>query len=423
MLYYLIRPFARITFKLLFRNIRFEGLDRIPKGVPIIFATNHPSAFLEPCLMACWMPMPLSFIVRGDLFKKKLVRLLLGSLNLIPMFRVKDGGFNVVKNNFESIRYVVEYLNKDKCLMILAEGHITAERRLAKMKKGTARLAFGALNEKPDSGLVIIPVGADFDDQTRFGTDVHFTIGEAIKVEDYYDEYLEHNNRGITKITNLLYERLEACLIQIPNKKDEELSEKALAFYNSQHPVGSGEEFDIRNKEEKKLTRVISNMTEESKVAFNGKLDDYNALLEKSGLRKTRYSESNKVNWGVLVFHALLFPFGLANATYIYFSKFVNNRIPIVYEYITSIFFASAMFTGIIFYSLLISFLGLKSVTGIFIVIAIALFGYLFGRNRFAFAEEINKIRFKRLKKEAQDLILQQQDQLNLQLVAQTELK
>ena len=96
MLYYFIRPFAKLTFQMLYRNVRFSGMEHIPKGVPIIFATNHPSAFLEPCLMATWLPRSLSFIVRGDLFKTKFKRLLLASMHLVPMFRVKDGGLNAL---------------------------------------------------------------------------------------------------------------------------------------------------------------------------------------------------------------------------------------------------------------------------------------------------------------------------------------
>ena len=281
------------------------------------------------------------------------------------------------------------------------------------MKKGTARLAFGALDQKPDSGLVIIPVGADFSDQTKFGTDVHFNIASPIKVADYYDDYLEHNNRGIMRLTNDLYDRLEETLIQIPRPEDDELSELALAYYNGQHEAVSAEGFDKRNKEERKLTQLISDMSDSAKESLKDQLDAYNTLLADARLKNAQFSINNRVKYLPLLVQVLLAPFGLVNAVFVYFSKFVNKRIPIVFEFITSVFFASVMVAGIIFYSIMTATLATKSLTGLIITISVAIFGYVFARNRFAFSRELNNIRFNRLDKITQENILKAQEVLN----------
>ncbi len=79
-MYHLVRPFASLALKVQFRKIYFSGVDRIPKDKPVILAVNHPTAFLEPCVVACFQPQALHFLVRGDLFKKRFFRMLLESL-------------------------------------------------------------------------------------------------------------------------------------------------------------------------------------------------------------------------------------------------------------------------------------------------------------------------------------------------------
>ena len=85
--YRFVRPLARIALKTYFSKIYLNGLEKIPADKPIILAANHPSAFLEPCILATTLPRPLHFMVRGDLFQKPLYRALLMSLHMIPMYR------------------------------------------------------------------------------------------------------------------------------------------------------------------------------------------------------------------------------------------------------------------------------------------------------------------------------------------------
>ena len=72
MIYSFVRPIAAYALKIFFRKIYFTNRDRIPKGKPLILAINHPTAFIEPCILACFLPIKLHFLVRGDLFKKPL---------------------------------------------------------------------------------------------------------------------------------------------------------------------------------------------------------------------------------------------------------------------------------------------------------------------------------------------------------------
>jgi 1-acyl-sn-glycerol-3-phosphate acyltransferase len=397
MLYYFIRPFARLTFQMLYRNVRFSGMEHIPKGVPVIFATNHPSAFLEPCLMATWLPKPLSFIVRGDLFKTKFKRLLLASMHLVPMFRVKDGGLNVVKNNYNSIRFVVEYLLKKKWLMILAEGHITPVRRMGMMKKGTARIAFGTLDKRPNCGLRIIPVGVNFTNQDKLGTEVHFTIGAPIRVADYYEDYQAHNNRGIMQLTKVLGKALKRTLIQIPDPIDDELSEKVLKAHTYLNPVGVDKRFDNRVEDQKELCISLSKMNTDKKVSLEKQLSTLDELLHKSALSLMPFKREMKMQWLLIIAYMLLAPFGLFVSAPYFFAKWVNTKIEIVDTFVSSVLFASTMGAGILYFGVLMAIASLYVPYGALYVLLFMNLGLLFKRFRYLFKDELNKFKFKRL--------------------------
>jgi 1-acyl-sn-glycerol-3-phosphate acyltransferase len=413
MLYFFIRPFARLTFQMLYRNVRFKGLEHIPNGVPVIFATNHPSAFLEPCLMATWLPRPLSFIVRGDLFKKKFARMLLASLHLVPMFRVKDGGLNVVKNNFESIRYVVEYLLKKKWLMILAEGHITPVRRMGKMKKGTARIAFGTLDKRPNCGLRIVPVGVNFSNQDKLGTEVHFTIGESIRVADFYDSYQEHNNRGIVELTKEIGSSLQKLLIQIPNPEDDQLTEAVLDIHNKLNPVGVDEKYDARITVQQEISLSISDMSKTEQEDLSDKVSGLKEILDGFKLNLMPFTTDVKVRWWIILVYFVLMPFGAVAAIPYFFAKWVNSKISIVHEFITSVFFASVMGAGILFFGALMVIASIKIPLGALYVFLIMNLGLLFKRFRYLYKDELNKIKFKNLNLDSKLSIINHIDEVN----------
>jgi len=145
MLYFFVRPIARIGLSVFYRHIYFSHPERIPKDKPVILACNHPTAFIEPCLLACFLDRSLYFLVRGNLFKKPIYDLLLRSLHMLPIFRLKDGGYGKLKSNYQTFQAVFQALEQNRTVMILAEGSTKQCKRLRPLQKGAARLALGAL--------------------------------------------------------------------------------------------------------------------------------------------------------------------------------------------------------------------------------------------------------------------------------------
>lgn len=406
MLYYLIRPFARLTFQLLYRNIRFQDVEHIPKGVPVVFAVNHPTAFIEPCIMATWLPKSLSFIVRGDLFKKSWARIVLASVHLIPMFRVKDGGLNIVKNNYESLKYVVNFLLKKGWLMILAEGHITTPRRLGPLKKGTARIALNTLEQRPNCGLVIMPVGVNMSHPNAIGSDVHFKIGQPIKVADYFDLYEEHANKGIMALTEHLRLSMKDLLIQIENPADDNMCEALIDMHSGLNPVTVSESFDNRVIVQKSMLHAVASLDEEKKTNLFEQQKELEQLFKTKHLSYYPFDLDSKVKYWLIILTYLLAPFGLLAAIPFYFAKWVNSKIKIVDEFLVSVLFASVMGAGVLFFGGLTVGFGMMSIFYAAMVVLIMNLGLLFVRIKYLYNDELLKIRFNQLNLDQRSLIV-----------------
>ena len=121
MLYQFLKILVRIALKLFFKRIYISGLEHIKNDRPQLIASNHPSGFLEPLIMACFFPKSLHFLVRGDVFDKKWLRPLLISTNQIPIFRFKDG-FSKLRENHHTMDDSTRVLTDNKNLLIFVEG-------------------------------------------------------------------------------------------------------------------------------------------------------------------------------------------------------------------------------------------------------------------------------------------------------------
>ena len=91
------------------------------------------------------------------------------------------------------------------------------------MKKGTARLAFGALEQSPDLDLHIVPVGVNYTYADRFRGDAMLDFGEPIRVQNYWDLYQENPQKAIRDLTDQLKAALSERVIHIEDAKDDAL--------------------------------------------------------------------------------------------------------------------------------------------------------------------------------------------------------
>lgn len=228
LLYRFVRPLATLSFYALYRNIRLSNTDRIPKDKPVILAANHPTAFLETCILACFLDQQLYFLVRGNLFEKPVYNALLRGLNLLPIFRLVDGGYSKVKTNYSTFSACFDSLAAHRILMILAEGRTTQQKGLGPLQKGTARIALGAMDSVGLEEVYVVPVGVNFTYADKPRSEVMIDFGVPLRASDYIAAYKENQNQGMAKMTDALRESLLKHLVVIEKPEDDLLVDQLL---------------------------------------------------------------------------------------------------------------------------------------------------------------------------------------------------
>ena len=296
MLYLIVRPVARFVLRFYYRNIDLSGLEHIPADAAVILASNHPTAFIEPCLLACFQPRTLWFLARGDLFKTRLARWGLAAVNILPVFRLQDGGFKKLRNNYGTFDACYRALSDRRALMILAEGRCIHGKHLLPLRKGTARLALGALSRDVTLPEVyIVPVGVNFTHAERVRGTVMIRCGEPIRASAYLEEYRSSEATAIKQLTSHLRARLSPLVVQVPPDRVT-AAEAHLATDRDRH--AAHRRYGI-NHDGNQLDRELAMAAAPDERAL-----PYRARLRQNGLehRPTR----QKLNWRLLAGLALL---------------------------------------------------------------------------------------------------------------------
>ncbi|HKK78159.1 MAG TPA: 1-acyl-sn-glycerol-3-phosphate acyltransferase, partial [Phaeodactylibacter sp.] len=195
----------------------------MPKDKPVFLVSNHPTAFIEACVMACFLHRPLFFLVRGDMFRKKVFSQLLRSLNMLPIYRRKDKGYSKANNNDETFQSVFKTLHDNRTVMILIEGSTMQVKRLRPLKKGTARMSFDAIEAYDLEEVYIVPGGVNFTYAERPRSEVMIEIGELVKAKDYLETYVHNTNKAIMDLTNAVRPALEDCLVNVEDPDNNEV--------------------------------------------------------------------------------------------------------------------------------------------------------------------------------------------------------
>lgn len=141
MLYRILRLFAILFFKILFR-VKVKGKENIPESGHFLIASNHIS-FLDPIAIGVSSPRPLNFMARDDLFNNRIFGWLLRNVNVFPVKREN-------REDISAIREALKRLRNGKGLVIFPEGRRGDSDKLGEGRVGAALLAY-------KSGALIIP--------------------------------------------------------------------------------------------------------------------------------------------------------------------------------------------------------------------------------------------------------------------------
>jgi len=352
-LFYLVKLPVIIALLTYFRWITWSNRDRIPKGRRIIFAINHPSAILDFLVAAAFLPYSVYILARGDVYVNPLVRSILASLHMLPIFRFRDG-FNRMRGNQDTFDRCYRILEKGKSpVMLAAEGGNSERKRLLPLQKGAAKLAFGAYEEKGFRDIALVPIGVNYSDVQRFRGAAMVSVGEPLLLENYLETHAQDPRQAVQDLTADLERSLRNEVVAIDRAEDETWANPLLDILREKprRPFSTSRVFL-----EREFARVarINAMSPEERQACAEAVERHRARPK--ALKKSPW-------WGFLYALGVL-PFGAAwllNAPPLYFSHWLIRRlVP------SPIFFPSIRFvTGLFVYAIYAIAIGVLGSLGI----------------------------------------------------------
>lgn len=308
-----------------YKNHQVVGIENIPKDKPVLFAANHQNAFLDPTLIGIKLNKPLYYMVRADIFKKKSVAKLLWSINMMPIYRQRDGG-NTVKKNEAVFDKCFDLLNSNKPILIFAEGNQGKQKKLRPLQKGVFRIGLGAENKHEGIDVHIVPVGLYYSDTVNMGAKMLIHIGKSMKIQDYAEAFKTEEANTLNKMKIELSGRMSDLMVDIQSTEYyETIHETMLDFdyeiYGFENIKGNKiiNEFHCQKGFISKVENWIENNPEEAK-SLKDKSDFHTDTLKKLQLKSWLFRKEK---------HNILFPmlFLILGAP-LHLYGIINNYLP-----------------------------------------------------------------------------------------------
>ncbi|TND07500.1 MAG: hypothetical protein FD123_3210 [Bacteroidetes bacterium] len=372
MLYAILKVLMRITIRVFFRKVHIRNLDQVPRTGPLLVCANHPSAFMDPIMVAALLGRPVHFLAKAAIFKTKFAQWMLPKLNIIPIYRKQDDPAQMHKNQ-ETFEKCFEHLGKGGAILIFPEGISITERKLRELKTGAARIALGAA-KKYDYKLDvhIVTVGLNYNNPHRFRDEVFINAEKALSVSAFFEQHKTDEFAAAQELTDEIRKRLETHIISIEDAHNDELVARIEKLYKQRLMRERG----ISKEETEKsfeLTRRIaetvryfSEKDPERVARISKDIDRYLRDVDRTGLSDRQLDTSRRrgsrvvKNGAELAFIIFGFPFFLFGTIcngipYWLVKGFVSAKVK-QREFQGSIAMAGGMFLYLTWYTLIAVF-------------------------------------------------------------------
>ncbi len=259
--YHIIKFYVNLGLFFTLKKIQVVGKENIPKKGAVIFIGNHQNALIDPLLIPITNHRNTYFLTRASAFVNKFVKFLLFSVNMIPVYRIRDG-IKTIKKNVATFENCSEILKKEQTLVIFAEGEHHLKRKVLPLKKGFTRIVLATLQKYPELPIQIIPIGINYDNPIKYPCSVSLHYGKPILA----NEFINSSNVDF-KFTDLIF-----------------------AVHSSLKKLTTHIE-DIEQYDE------IINQLNEKQVNFLNPIKINELIINKDKLKLKESYNSKKINW------------------------------------------------------------------------------------------------------------------------------
>lgn len=185
--YCIVGVWIRLALTFYFSRIKIEGVHKVPLGKPVMFVSNHQNALLDALLIATHCNRKPYFLTRSDVFKGTLLKKIFQFLQMMPVYRIRDGKNSLARNKaiFERCS---ELLQRGEALLIFPEGNHSLQRRVRPLSKGFTRILFLALENNPTLDITLVPIGVNYARAALFPDKAALYYGDGIKVREFFNK-------------------------------------------------------------------------------------------------------------------------------------------------------------------------------------------------------------------------------------------
>jgi len=259
-----VRFYIKLGLFFYFKKIKVVNAKHIPNDKPVMFLSNHQNALLDALLIATKCGCLSYFLTRASVFKNPLVSKLLNSLNMLPVYRIRDG-WNTITNNNSIFDSCTVLLHQNESVVIFPEGSHNLNRTVRPLSKGFTRIVFDTLEKYPDTDLQLIPVGLNFSNAEMFADSTSIYFGKPIAAKSFVSD---NRNEDVRNIKKDIQSEISKLTTHIPTKDYEEILQKLKAL-----------NVDFLNP--KAVNKCISNNFESCEKKPNSKINWLRVLLKR----------------------------------------------------------------------------------------------------------------------------------------------
>jgi len=217
--YEVLRKYIQFADWIIHKKVMINGKENIPLNKPIIFAPNHQNALSDPLSIVLHTKTQPVWLARADIFKNKTIASILKFLKIMPVYRMRDGKENLLKND-TTFDQSIHVLVKNGALALFPEAAHSGKRQMLIHKKAVPRIVFMAMEKAgSDLDIQIIPTGIYYSSYWKFNRTVVVNFGKPIAAKAYFEEFKNNENNAIQSLRQRIYDELLPLVIEIKSTK------------------------------------------------------------------------------------------------------------------------------------------------------------------------------------------------------------
>jgi len=218
LLYRILLFLIRIALKIFCVSIKVYNKTALHQKGPLLIVANHPDSFFDALIIAANCKYPVSFLARGDVFTKPWHNFLLRALNMMPVYRQREGKEHLYKNK-NSFDASVDVLKNGGILLIFIEGTCLNKNEIQPFKKGAARI----LQQAVAAGVIpaVLPAVITYNGFKHFGKKIFLMLGTTVLATQFFKKNALTENAAMERnnFNNHVMQEMILRFKEPPSKK------------------------------------------------------------------------------------------------------------------------------------------------------------------------------------------------------------